>query len=166
MADEEIKKDETKAEPKVEPKKVKPKVEKKSDDNEQKDFIWGVGRRKSSVARVRVKPGSGKIIVNNKDYKIFFPRLDHQNIVTMPLEDTDLRKVYDIWITTNGGGITGQSGAARLGIARAILKAEDNDVDVAKTLKEKEHLTRDGRMKERKKYGRRGARRGFQFSKR
>jgi len=153
MADEEIKKEETTE-------------TKKADAGEQKDFIWGVGRRKSSVARVRVKPGSGKILVNDKDYKIFFPRLDHQNLVTMPLDDGNLRKAYDIWVKVNGGGITGQSGAVRLGIARAILKAENNDADLAKVLKEKEHLTRDGRMKERKKYGRRGARRGFQFSKR
>ena len=140
------------------------KEEKKSDNNSE--FIWGVGRRKSSVARVRVKSGSGKIMVNDKDFKIFFPRLDHQNLVTMPLEDTNLRNAYDIWVRVNGGGITGQSGAVRLGIARAILKAEDNSIEISKVLKEKEHLTRDGRMKERKKYGRRGARRGFQFSKR
>ncbi|MCD4655936.1 MAG: 30S ribosomal protein S9 [Planctomycetes bacterium] len=141
-------------------------VEKKSDDKSQAEFIWGVGRRKSSVARVRILPGSGKIIVNKKDYKVFFPRLDHQNTVTMPLNDTDTRKDYDIWIKVNGGGITGQSGAARLGIARAILKAGNNDEEMMKTLKENEHLTRDGSMKERKKYGRHGARRGFQFSKR
>ena len=144
----------------------KTKDEDKNDEKSNVDFIWGVGRRKSSVARVRIKPGHGKIIVNKKDYKVFFPRLDHQNTVAMPLVDTGTRKDYDIWITVNGGGITGQSGAARLGIARAILKASNNDEEMAKTLKENDHLTRDGRMKERKKYGRHGARRGFQFSKR
>ena len=144
----------------------KTKDEDKNDEKSNVDFIWGVGRRKSSVARVRIKPGNGKIIVNKKDYKVFFPRLDHQNTVAMPLVDTGTRKDYDIWITVNGGGITGQSGAARLGIARAILKAGNNDEEMAKTLKENDHLTRDGRMKERKKYGRHGARRGFQFSKR
>ena len=137
-----------------------------ADETKEAKVIWGTGRRKSSVARVRIIAGKGKVTVNNKDYKIFFPRLDHQKLVTLPLDDADIRNNYDVIIKTNGGGITGQAGAARLGVARALMEAEKDNEEVIKILKEKEHLTRDGRMKERKKYGRRGARRGFQFSKR
>ena len=86
-----------------------------------KEYIWGTGRRKSSVARVRIKEGSGKIIVNKKPLENYFPRLDHQKIVKMPLMDTKTEKFYDIWIKVQGGGITGQAGAARLGIARALI---------------------------------------------
>ena len=136
------------------------------ENTQAKEYVWGTGRRKSAVARVRIRKGTGKIIVNNKPLEVFFPRLDHQKLVKQPLIDTKLEKTYDVIIKVNGGGITGQAGAARLGIARAILAAEKDNQEIAKILKENEHLTRDGRMKERKKYGRHGARRGFQFSKR
>ena len=131
-----------------------------------KTFIWGTGRRKSSVARIRMAPGSGKIEVNGKPFETFFPRIDHQHSVTSPLKDTKRQSNYDIWIKVEGGGITGQAGAARLAIARAILSTQPEDEELRKSLKDGEHLTRDPRMKERKKYGQRGARARFQFSKR
>ena len=129
----------------------------------QQNFVWGTGRRKSSTARVRVRPGTGEILVNTKPYKVFFPDLGHQSEVEAPLNATETRNAYDIFINVKGGGITGQSGACALGIARAI-HADRPDTD--ETLRAGSFLTRDGRMKERKKYGQRGARRGFQFSKR
>lgn len=131
-----------------------------------KSYIWGTGRRKTSVARVRIAPGSGKIEVNGKEFENFFSRLDHQNLVTSPLADSNRRSKYDVWISINGGGITGQAGAARLGVARALIAAEREDEELKRVLKDKEHLTRDPRMKERKKYGQRAARAAFQFSKR
>jgi len=129
-------------------------------------YFWGIGRRKTSVARVRLAPGSGKIIVNDKPIAEFFPILQHQKAVTSPLDDTNRKEKYDIWITVNGGGLTGQAGACRLGIARAIMVAEESPDELKKALKEKDHLTRDPRMKERKKYGQKAARARFQFSKR
>jgi small subunit ribosomal protein S9 len=126
-------------------------------------YTWGTGRRKSSVARVRVRPGSGEITVNGRPHREFFPDLGHQIELEGPLKSTNTRDKYDVFINVAGGGITGQSGACALGIARA-LRVDRPELD--ERLREGGHLTRDGRMKERKKYGRRGARRGFQFSKR
>ncbi len=129
----------------------------------QQNFVWGTGRRKSSVARVRIRPGTGEILVNSKPYKVFFPDVGHQAEVEAPMNATETRSAYDVFINVRGGGITGQSGACALGIARA-LHTDRPDLD--ERLRDGQFLTRDGRMKERKKYGQRGARRGFQFSKR
>jgi small subunit ribosomal protein S9 len=127
------------------------------------NYIWGTGRRKSAVARVRIRPGTGSITVNGKDFQEFFPTDDTRNLVTGPLTATECREKFDIFVNVRGGGPTGQAGAVRLGIARA-LKVDDESNEGA--LREGGFLTRDARMKERKKYGQRGARRKFQFSKR
>ncbi len=127
------------------------------------DVTWGTGRRKSSVAGVRVKPGTGRILVNNRDYKEFFPSLQYQKAVVAPLDVTGLMGSCDVLAKLKGGGLTGQAGALSLGIARALRKINPS---LELTLREHGLLTRDARMKERKKYGLHGARRGVQFSKR
>lgn len=129
----------------------------------EKDVYFGTGRRKSSVCRVRVKPGSGTITINRKDYREFFPCRQHQVVVEAAFKTTESEGKYDVVARTNGGGITGQSGAVLLGIARALCKANPALED---RLRDAGHLTRDSRMVERKKYGQAGARRSFQFSKR
>jgi small subunit ribosomal protein S9 len=129
--------------------------------NEKTEFFWGTGRRKESVARVRLKVGTGKMTVNGRDMETFFHIEKDQRIVTEPLKAAKAK--YDVIATVNGGGTTGQAGAVKLGVARALLKA---DGTLEKGLRDKGMLTRDPRMKERKKYGRKGARKGFQFSKR
>lgn len=126
-------------------------------------YIWGLGRRKSSVARVRIKPGTGNFVINGKPMIDYFPNLQDQNRALSPLKAAEAESTYDVFVNVQGGGNSGQSGAVELGLARAIK--ESNPV-VFEALREGGHLTRDARMKERKKYGRRGARRGFQFSKR
>jgi small subunit ribosomal protein S9 len=123
----------------------------------------GTGRRKTSVARVRVRAGSGKITVNQRTLEDYFPNEQDRKKVLDPLTLTDRVNAVDIVIQVHGGGITGQSGAAKLGISRA-LKAFD--IALFDTLRTNNLLTRDSRMKERKHYGLRGARRGTQFSKR
>lgn len=123
----------------------------------------GTGRRKTSVARVRIRPGSGKVTINKRELAEFFPTAQHRNAVTAPLEHCELTDKVDVIIRTHGGGLTGQSGACMQGIARALLKF---DSDLQEKLREKAFLTRDPRMKERKKPGLHGARRGTQFSKR
>ena len=130
---------------------------------DEKSAYLGTGRRKSSVARVRLSLGGGAFKVNTKDVAVFFNREDHQLTVNAPLRLTKTLGKYDVTVRVSGGGISGQAGAVSLGIARALLKA---DAALEPTLRENQLLTRDSRMKERKKYGRRGARRGFQFSKR
>ena len=127
------------------------------------NFQWGLGRRKSSVARVRLTPGSGGFVVNGKSVDDFFCTLEQQNWARAPLKATELEGSYDVFVNVKGGGPSGQSGAVMLGLARALKKT--NPV-LDGVLREQGLLTRDSRMKERKKYGRRGARRGFQFSKR
>lgn len=125
--------------------------------------ILGTGRRKKSVARVRVRPGSGNVTINKRPMQEFFPILQDQNAVLAPLAATGTASTVDVFIRVSGGGTTGQSGACSLGIARALKKMqEENEAP----LREKGLLTRDSRMKERKKYGLHGARRGTQFSKR
>ena len=126
-------------------------------------YIWGLGRRKSAVARVRIKPGAGAFLVNGRELTEFFPVLEHRNRAVSPLKSTELTGQYDVFCNVNGGGLLGQCDAVRLGLGRA-LKTLNPALDGA--LRAGGHLTRDSRMKERKKYGRRGARRGFQFSKR
>ncbi|MBK3496555.1 30S ribosomal protein S9 [Viridibacillus sp. YIM B01967] len=123
----------------------------------------GTGRRKSSVARVRLVPGEGNIIVNNRDVENYVPFAALREIIKQPLVATETVGSYDIHVNVNGGGYTGQAGAIRHGIARALLKV---DPDFRPALKSAGLLTRDSRMKERKKPGLRGARRAPQFSKR
>ena len=123
----------------------------------------GTGRRKSSVARVRVRAGKGLILINKKPMEEFFTSLQHQNIVVAPLMATEKRDDFDIHIRTDGGGISGQAGACSLGIARALIKASQ---ELEEALRAGGFLTRDSRMKERKKPGLHGARRATQFSKR
>ena len=123
----------------------------------------GTGRRKSSVARVRVKSGSGKISINDRELNEYFPHEQDQNAVMAPIRDSGYEGKIDVRILVTGGGPTGQSGACRMGLGRALLSM---DAEVGHQLKDNGHLTRDSRMKERKKYGLHGARRGTQFSKR
>ena len=130
--------------------------------NEKVQF-YGTGRRKSSVARVRLVPGNGQIIVNGKDSKDYFQKKTLEMIIRQPLVLTETEGRYDVLVNAHGGGTTGQAGAVRLGIARALLKA---DPEYRPALKRSCFLTRDPSMKERKKYGLKGARRAPQFSKR
>jgi small subunit ribosomal protein S9 len=125
--------------------------------------ILGTGRRKTAVARVRIRPGAGQITINQRPLEEFFNSIRHQNAVLAPLDHTGQRGQLDVIIKVDGGGITGQADACKLGVARALKKYRD---DLADGLRDSGLLTRDGRMKERKKYGLRGARRGTQFSKR
>jgi small subunit ribosomal protein S9 len=124
---------------------------------------YGTGRRKESVARVRLVPGDGRIIVNGRDLDEYFGMETLKAIVRQPLVLTDTVNRYDVLVNVHGGGFTGQAGAIRHGIARALLKV---DPDLRPTLKRAGFLTRDPRMKERKKYGLKKARRAPQFSKR
>ena len=126
-------------------------------------YWWGTGRRKSSVARVRIKPGDGKLIVNKKPLNDYFPREQDRKAVMAPLKAVGAEKTFDVFINVKGGGITGQAGASLLGVARALRSYDDSFVPA---LRDGGHLTRDPRMVERKKPGQRGARRRFQFSKR
>jgi small subunit ribosomal protein S9 len=126
-------------------------------------FCWGTGRRKKAIARVRIRPGKGDITINKRTLDEYFPNQQTRMDVRAPLITTDHTGSYDIFITVQGGGFTGQAGAAKLGVARALVVA---DPTCYTALKNSGYLTRDSRMKERKKYGQRGARRSFQFSKR
>jgi len=123
----------------------------------------GVGRRKTAVARVRVKAGSGKITVNGRELEQYFPNVKDQKHVIETLDVAGVREQVDVWIRATGGGPSGQSGACRMGIARALISHNEANFP---PLRDNGFLTRDSRMKERKKYGLRGARRGVQFSKR
>jgi small subunit ribosomal protein S9 len=127
------------------------------------NVTWALGRRKTAKARVRVKPGAGGFLVNDRDMKEFFPTLEMQRRALAPLQATTTEGQYDVLCSVDGGGPQGQAEAVMLGLARALKKINPGFDDV---LREFGLLTRDSRMKERKKYGRRGARRGFQFSKR
>lgn len=123
----------------------------------------GTGRRKTSVATVRVKPGSGQITINRRPMENYFTIVTHQTALTDTLDAVGLRDKVDLSITVSGGGMTGQAGACRMGAARALVSY---DSECFAKLRGDGFLTRDSRMKERKKYGLRGARRGTQFSKR
>jgi small subunit ribosomal protein S9 len=125
--------------------------------------VIATGRRKTAVARVRLQSGNGAITVNGRELQAYFPAIKDRMLVVGTLEQMGKQSAVNVSITVDGGGPTGQAGACRLGIARA-LKAFDTEL--AETLRHSGLLTRDGRMKERKKYGLRGARRGTQFSKR
>lgn len=122
-----------------------------------------IGRRKTSVAQVRMMLGKGKIEVNEKPLKTYFNMENLIRLVERPLLDTNNMGKYDVIVRVKGGGVAGQAGAIRHGIARALVRA---DLNLRGRLKEEGHLTRDDRKKERKKYGRAGARKRFQFSKR
>jgi small subunit ribosomal protein S9 len=121
------------------------------------------GRRKTAVARIYLKDGSGNIIVNDKDYKVYFPTLPLQYVVNQALEVSNQLGKYDVMVNVQGGGIAGQAEATRLAIAKALVEL---DPEVKPALRAKGIMTRDSRMVERKKPGRRKARRKFQFSKR
>ncbi len=123
----------------------------------------GTGRRKTSVARVRVKDGDGKMTINGRELDSYFPTERDQQMVQAPLKATDMLGKVDVWVRVNGGGTTGQTGAIVLGIARAL---QARDAGHHHALAEGGYLTRDGRMVERKKYGFKKARKSFQFSKR
>jgi small subunit ribosomal protein S9 len=124
---------------------------------------WGTGRRKKAVARVRLVPGDGNITINERNFENFFPNKTSRLIVLQPMELTEMSGRFDIVCRVNGGGVTGQAGAVRLGIARALIKA---DSELRPRLKKAGFLTRDPRMVERKKYGLHKARKAPQYSKR
>lgn len=126
----------------------------------QKNFI---GRRKTSTARLYIQPGNGEFLVNDRELDDYFHTQAHRNLAIFPLELTENNDKFDIKVTVRGGGMTGQSGAIQLALARAL---DDHDEDLHSILKEHDLLTRDDRMVERKKYGQPGARKKFQFSKR
>lgn len=126
-------------------------------------LVQTTGRRKAAVARVRLRTGTGAITVNGRDVKDFFPTETHRMILSEPLRLTDTAEVYDVDATMHGGGVTGQAGALRLGIARALIAL---DPELRETLKRAGFLTRDSRKKESKKYGLKKARKAPQYSKR
>lgn len=126
-------------------------------------FIWGTGRRKAAIARVRIKPGDGKFTIKGREVSDFFSEPQHQAQCLAPLKATGMEGKLDIFVTTTGGGITGQAGAVMLGVARAL---KGYDPTLEQSLRDENYLSRDSRKVERKKYGQRGARRRFQFSKR
>ncbi|MGH9279135.1 MAG: 30S ribosomal protein S9 [Acidimicrobiales bacterium] len=128
-----------------------------------KPLVQTTGRRKEAVARVRLRPGSGVIVVNKRPITDYFPTETHRMIVTEPLRTTSTAEAYDVDATIAGGGVSGQAGALRLGIARALV---DLDVELRAQLKKGGFLTRDAREKERKKYGLKKARKAPQYSKR
>ncbi len=123
----------------------------------------GIGRRKEAVAQVRLTKGSGEIVVNGKPYKVYFPVLKNQLVITAPLRETGLENTFDVSVKTSGGGLTGQSDAIVLGIARALIVINP---DLRPVLKKQGFLSRDARVKERKKYGLKKARRAPQWAKR
>ncbi len=123
----------------------------------------GTGRRKRSVARVFLRPGKGQIIVNNRPFEQYFPTEATRSVVRQPLLATETADKFDVLVLTDGGGVTGQAGAVRLGVARALVEFNS---ELRPKLKGLGFLTRDPRQHERKKYGQKGARKRFQFSKR
>lgn len=124
---------------------------------------YATGKRKTSIARVYIQPGTGNITVNKRSIDEYFGRETSKMVIRQPLELTENVGKYDIYVNVQGGGPSGQAGAIRHGITRALLKADEA---LRGTLKKAGYITRDSRIKERKKYGLRGARRSFQFSKR
>ena len=129
----------------------------------EKVQYFATGRRKEARARVRMLPGSGKIIVNERPFNDYFTRESHRLIIMQPLELVKMPTQYDIFAKVEGGGASGQAGAMRLGIARALVKIQES---LKSVLKKAKFLTRDARARERKKYGRKRARRRFQYTKR
>ena len=141
--------------PTIEPQSSEPKA--------RPSYIWGVGRRKTSVARVRIAPGSGKIEINGRTLNEYFTNERDRKVIFGPLEVSNTGGKMDVLVNTDGGGPSGQTGAILMGLGRALVKY---DATFEVPLRQAGFLTRDSRMKERKKYGQRGARRRFQFSKR
>ena len=145
-----------------------------ADSKTRKLYHWGTGRRKKPVARVRLMDGTGKIVINDRPLEDYFTEDKDRSAVVAPLLATEMRNRLDVFVNVHGGGFTGQSGAICQGVARALkdmfgespTPEEETGGGMAKKLRDSGYLTRDGRMKERKKYGRKGARRSFQFSKR
>jgi small subunit ribosomal protein S9 len=141
----------------------------------KKTYYLGTGRRKTSVARVRISEGGGKLLINGRELEDYFTEDKDRSAVLGPLELTEMRSRLDVSVTVAGGGFTGQGGAICQGVARALKlmfglptagSEEEAANSMAKKLRDSGYLTRDGRMKERKKYGKKGARKSFQFSKR
>ena len=146
----------------------------------KKTYHWGTGRRKTAVARVRICEGKGNLIINDRPLQEYLTEEKDRNLVTGPLALADVTKRVDVFVNVHGGGFSGQAGAISQGIARALKEmfgletvqeqpveeGASAPVTLAKKLRDSGYLTRDGRMKERKKYGRKGARKSFQFSKR
>jgi small subunit ribosomal protein S9 len=128
-----------------------------------KPLVQTTGRRKQAIARVRIRPGGGKIVVNGRPIEDYFPSETHRMVLSEPLESTSTKEVYDVDATIVGGGVSGQAGALRLGIARALVEL---DPEARITLKRAGLLTRDAREKESKKYGLKKARKAPQYSKR
>ena len=126
-------------------------------------YVWGTGRRKKAIARVRIRPGTGVFTVNERPYEKFFTEDKDRRAILSPLTTVNMVKAWDIFANVNGGGFAGQAGALTLGLARALCKALP-EIELA--LRDQGLMTRDARMKERKKYGQKGARKRFQFSKR
>jgi small subunit ribosomal protein S9 len=126
-------------------------------------FIWGTGRRKTAVARVRIKPGSGKFLINGREVERYFTEPRDRNNAVAPLKLTNTLGRIDVYVTIHGGGYMGQAGAVLLGLSRAL---KNYDPSLEPALRDNDMLTRDSRKVERKKYGRAGARKRFQFSKR
>jgi small subunit ribosomal protein S9 len=126
-------------------------------------YVWGTGRRKTAVARVRIRPGAGKFLINTREVEKFFTLEKDRTAVLTPLRVTNSAKNLDVFVNVSGGGVTGQAGAIVLGLARALVKSNSDHEAV---LRDHHLLTRDARKVERKKYGRPGARKRFQFSKR
>ncbi|HEY0080700.1 MAG TPA: 30S ribosomal protein S9 [Pyrinomonadaceae bacterium] len=124
---------------------------------------YGTGRRKTSTARVYLRPGAGDVLVNRKPFEQYFPNETLRMIIRQPLQLTDMATKFDILVNVDGGGPAGQAGAIRHGITRALIEF---NADLRRTLKQAGLITRDPRIKERKKYGQKGARKRFQFSKR
>jgi small subunit ribosomal protein S9 len=150
-----------------------------ADTKAKQTSYLGTGRRKTAVARVRLTEGSGQILINGRPLEDYFTEDKDRNAVVGPLEVTEMRNRLDLHVRVQGGGFTGQAGAVCQGVARALKQmfgltshpeegadGDENVVNMAKRLRDSGYLTRDGRMKERKKYGRKGARKSFQFSKR
>lgn len=127
------------------------------------EFFYGTGKRKTSIARTRILPGTGQITINGRSYEDYFPRATLRMVIRQPLQLTKTEDKLDIKINVNGGGPSGQAQAIRHGISRAL---EKYDAELRPVLKKAGLLTRDARVKERKKYGLRGARARFQYSKR
>jgi len=131
--------------------------------DEKTGELLGTGRRKSATARVRIKPGSGKITVNHRNLETYFPIDEHRMIINEPSQATENAEKFDVRVNVQGGGTAGQAEAIRLGISRALLL---HDAELRAALKAEGLLTRDSRVRERKKPGQPGARKNFQFSKR
>ena len=151
------------ASPPAAPPVPQPQAESAATSQAASPWTWGLGRRKTAVARVRLRPGKGEFMINDRSVENYLLTHRDQEAVRAPLKATQTDNALDIYVNVQGGGSSGQAGAVVLGVARALKKT---DPGFEAVLREQGFLTRDSRMVERKKYGRRGARRRFQFSKR